>query len=159
AVVVLYEFLSIAAVVFGSPSLKELTSSQVPMTYFIQSVGGTTLDDLISIGVILALVNSAIVGALGVGRVVYSSGSDRAGPGPLNVWLGSIHPRTQTPVIATGLMGGLGVLLLLFVDLATAVEITTTLLVFMYALVAAAAIVSRISQRDHVRPYRMPLWP
>ncbi len=48
AVSVICQFLPITAVVLGSPSLKELTTSQVPMSYFIQSVGGKTLDDLIT---------------------------------------------------------------------------------------------------------------
>jgi amino acid transporter len=56
-------------------------------------------------------------------------------------------------------MGTLALLLSLFVNLATVVEFASTLLVFMYVLVAASAIVSRVRQRDHIRPYRMPLWP
>jgi amino acid transporter len=156
---VLCQFLPITAVVLGSPSLEQLTTSPVPMSYFIQSVGGKTIDDLITIGVILAIVNSAIVGMLALGRLVYSSGRDRAWPDPINGWLSYVSPRTQTPVVATGILGCAALLMSLFVNLATVVQFASVLLVFMYVLVAASAIVSRFSQRDHHRPYRMPLWP
>ena len=98
AVAVLGEFLPITAVALGSPSLHgTLTTSKTPMSYFIQAVAGKTVDDPITVGVILAIVNSAIVGMLALGRLVYSSGRDRAWPGPINGWLTYVNPRFQTP--------------------------------------------------------------
>ena len=96
---------------------------------------------------------------LALGRLVYSSGRDRALPDPINGWLSYVSPRTQTPVVATGVLGCAALLMSLFVNLATVVQFASVLLVFMYVLVAASAIVWRFSQRDHYRPYRMPLWP
>lgn len=158
-VAILCEFLPVTAVILGSPSLQALTTAPTPMSYFITAVGGEMLDDIITLGVILAIVNASIVGMLALGRLVYSSGRDRAWPEPISGWLTYVSPRFKTPVVATAVIGSLAAILSAFVNLSQIVEIASLLLVVMYILVSLSAIVTRFTQKDHVRPYRMPLWP
>jgi amino acid transporter len=61
--------------------------------------------------------------------------------------------------VATALLGIVGGLLTYFSNVATLVTFTGVLLVVLYGLVALAALVSRVRQRNLVRPYRMPWWP
>lgn len=44
-------------------------------------------------------------------------------------------------------------------DLVTAVTFTAVLIIVLYGLIAIAAQVSRVRDRDLARPSRMPLWP
>ena len=63
------------------------------------------------------------------------------------------------------MIGIAAALMSVFVNLATVVQFASLLLVFMYTLVAVAAIVSRFTQRDHLRRTGCPsrrchrFWP
>ncbi|MGH2481785.1 MAG: hypothetical protein ACRDHW_19200, partial [Ktedonobacteraceae bacterium] len=69
------------------------------------------------------------------------------------------HPRFKSPWVATALLGVIGGLLTYFSNVAALVTFTGVLLVVLYGLVALSALVSRLRQRNLVRPYKMPWWP
>ena len=69
------------------------------------------------------------------------------------------HPRLKTPVVATAFIGGVGVIITAFTNIATVITFAAFLLVILYGLVSVAALVSRFTQKDIHRPYVMPLWP
>ncbi|WP_165422972.1 APC family permease [Ktedonosporobacter rubrisoli] len=153
------ELIPVTAALLGAPSLKELIHSNTPMSYVLSALGGPLLNTLVTIGVLCSIFNGNIAIILGYGRVIYSSGRDKAWPEPVSGWLELCHPKLKTPWVATALVGVIGTVLTALSSVAALVTFTGVLLVVLYALVALSALVSRFTQKDLVRPYKMPLWP
>jgi amino acid transporter len=158
-ITVVAELVPVTAALLGAPSLRELVNSPTPMSYVISALGGDTVNTLVTIGVLLAIFNGNIAIILGFGRIIYSSGRDNAWPEPISRLLASYHPTFKSPWIATALVGIVGGLLTYLSNVASLVTFTGVLLVVLYGLVALSALVSRFTQKDLIRPYRMPLWP
>ncbi len=153
------ELIPITAALLAAPSLAKLTTASSPMQYLITSVGGSGLNTILSLGVAVAIFNATLAINIAFGRILYSSGRDKAWPEPISRWIGAIHPKLHTPWIATAFVGLVGAVLTALTSLAAIVTFTGVVLVGIYGLIAVSAIVSRLTQRDLVRPYKMPLWP
>jgi amino acid transporter len=153
------ELIPFTATIIGAPSLATFTTSAVPMQYFIDATANSTLYDVISIGICLAILNAVIAIILSYARIMYSSARDRAFPGPVSAWVARLHPRLRSPWIATAFIGILGAALCLGVSLSTLVNLTGASLVADYALIAIAAIAARLTGATSHGSYRMPLWP
>ena len=159
AITIVAELVPVTAALVGAPSLSALVTSSTPMAYVLTSLGGSTINALVSLGVLLAIFNGNIAIMLTFGRLVYSSGRDKAWPEPISRWLAMTQPRFKSPWVATALVGIVGALLTYFSSVAALVTFTGVLLIILYGLVALSALVSRFTQRDLVRPYKMLLWP
>jgi amino acid transporter len=153
------ELIPVTAVLLGAPSLHDLITSPTPMSYVLLALGGSVINTLVLVGVVLAICNGNIAIMLTFGRLIYSSGRDKAWPEPVSTWLSLCHPTLRSPWVATALVGLVGALLTYFSNVATLVTFTGVLLVILYGLVALSALVSRLRQPTLLRPYRMPLWP
>jgi amino acid transporter len=138
-VAILSGVIPILAVLIGTPSLKALTTAANPMSYVLHVLGGSVIDDLVTISIILAIFNGSIVGMLTLGRIFYSSGRDKAWPGPVSGWMAYTHPRLKTPVVATAFIGAVGAIITAFTNIATVVTFAAFLLVILYGLVSVAA--------------------
>jgi len=159
-ITVLAEIIPLTAILVGAPSLQELTSSsRGPITYFIVSTAGETVNTIVSLGITLAIFNAVIAILLAFGRVMFATGRDKAWPAPISGWLATVHPTFRTPAVATTLVGAVGVVLCLTVGLDTLVTLTGASLVLNYAMVALAALVGRMNGATADSPYRMPAWP
>lgn len=158
-ITVVAELVPVTAVLLGAPSLHSLITSPTPMAYALTALVGPTVNALVTIGVLLAIFNGNIAIMLTYGRLVYSSGRDKAWPEPISGWLGKTHPTLRSPWVATAIVGLIGALLTYFSNVAALVTFTGVLLIILYGLVALSALVSRFTQRGLVRPYKMPLWP
>ncbi|WP_300613933.1 APC family permease [Trebonia sp.] len=159
AITVAAELIPFTAVIVGAPSLAKLTSSAVPFQYFIEATSNSVVYDVVSIGIVLAILNAVIAQVLGFGRILYSSGRDRAWPGPVSLWVAAVHPRFRSPWVATVLLGVVGVVMCLTVSLTTLANLTGASLVADYALIAVAAIAARLTRATAHASYKMPLWP
>ncbi len=153
------ELIPTTAVILGAPDLAKLTTDATPMTYFLLATSNETVNTLVSLGIAIAIFNACIAIALAYGRILYSSSRDRAWPGFVNDWMGAISPRFHSPWVATALVGVLGVIFCLGVDLNTLITLTGASLVANYALIAIAALLGRITGATDRSPYRMPWWP
>jgi amino acid transporter len=129
------------------------------MTYFLVSTAGDTINTVVSLGIAIAIFNAVLAIILEFGRILYASARDRAWPGVMNDWLAAIHPGFRSPWVATALVGVVGAILCLTVDLGTLITLTGASLVADYALIALAALVGRYTGTTDGSPYRMPLWP
>ena len=158
-ITVLAELIPTTAVLLGAPSLDTVTTGTAPMNAFLLATSSSTVNDIVSLGITVAILNAVIAIVIQFGRVLYSSGRDRAWPGPVNAWMSSVSPRFQTPWFATALVGVLGAILCLTVSLDTIITLTGATLVLNYALVAVGAIVGRATGATAASPYRMPAWP
>jgi amino acid transporter len=162
-ITVLAELIPTTAVLLGAPSLDTVTNADVsggaPMNAFLLATSNETVNDVVSLGITVAILNAVVAIVIQFGRVLYSSGRDRAWPGPVNRWMSSISPRFETPWFATAFVGVLGAVLCLTVSLDTIITLTGATLVLNYALVAVGAIVGRATGATAHSPYRMPAWP
>lgn len=158
-ITITFEILPITAAILGAPNLADLQNADSPMAYIVEALGGSGLNTAVSLGIALAIFNAVLACIISLARILYSSGRDRAWPGPISQWMVSLLPRFKTPWIATALIGVIGAVLTATSSVAALVTFTGVLLALNYAAIALAAIVSRVTQRDQPRPYKMPLWP
>jgi amino acid transporter len=158
-ITVLFELLPLTAAILGAPDLAKLQNSPSPMAYLVESLGGHTLNVIVSLGIALAIFNAVLACIIALSRVIYSSGRDKAWPGVINNWLTAISPQFKTPWVATALIGLIGAVLTATSSVAALVTFTGVMLAAEYAMIALAAIYSRIYEKDAYRPYKMPLWP
>jgi amino acid transporter len=158
-ITIFFELLPFTAAILGSPSLADLQNATSPMAYLVESLGGHGLNTAVSLGIALAIFNAVLACIISLSRIVYSSGRDRGWPGVLSDWMAAVWPRFRTPWVATAVVGLVGAVLTATSSVAALVTFTGVLLALEYGGIAVAAIISRISQRDRERPYRMPLWP
>src|SRR5215469_1082637 len=153
------ELIPVTATIVGSPSLAKLSTSAVPMQYFIEATSNKTIYTIVSLGVVIAILNACIAIVLVFGRILFSSGRDRAWPGPVNGWMTLRSSRFRSPWFATVVIGILGAIMCLTVPLTTLVNLTGASLVADYALIAIAALFARPTGAIAHSPYKMPFWP
>ncbi len=154
-----FELIPFIGVVFGAPDLSKFLGSPTPLTDVARSAFGNTFVNLITYGAILAIFNASLAITLQFSRIVWSSGRDRAWPGPISDALATVHPRLRSPWVATLFVGGMATILCLQSTLVTVVTFTAVLLILLYALIALSALVSRVRQTNLPRPWRMSFWP
>jgi len=158
-VAVVAELLAITAALLGAPSQARLLTAPAPMSYLIRSLGGDRLVTIVILALVATFFNILLAGLLEYARILYSSARDRAWPAALSRPLGRIDPRTRTPLVATLAIGAAALTLTAVSDYAAAVTFASLTVVVTFALIALAALVSRLRQPHLARPYRMPLWP
>jgi amino acid transporter len=159
AIGVATELIPTMSVIFGAPDLAKITTSSAPINDFILATSGKTLNVLVSAGMALAIFNAMIATNLGQSRMIFASGRDRAYPGALSDWMATVHPRFQSPWVATLVQGLPGTIFCLTVSQPTLISLTGTSLVFSYSFIAISAIVGRAQGATRRGPYQMPLWP
>lgn len=143
-----------AAVVVGAGSLEDLGVLTFPE--FVEGWAGPGVAAAVSAGIALAILNAVIVMVLQNGRVIYASARDQAWPAPVNAALTRLHPRFNTPVIATLAVALPGAVLALLVDIEALLGVTSVMVAAVYLLLALGALAAR---RTSHSGWRMPLWP
>ncbi|UNB52879.1 APC family permease [Mycolicibacterium sp. YH-1] len=149
----------VLAGIVGANDLREFTTSPQPWTTFLNGLGNPTLTTIISLGIALSICNGVMALVPYFSRVLFSSGRDNAWPTPVSRQLAKVHPRFETPWVASAAVGIGSIILILGFDVATMATVIGTTIAVEFVLIASAAIASRIRQPDLVRPFRMPLGP
>ena len=150
-----FQLAPLAAVLLGAPDLASLFAAPSPLLAFIRAVGGPALARAMSLAVALALFNAMIASALMGGRQLYSSGRDRAWSARLSRAFAALHPRFNSPWIATLTVGATSVLWCL-VKLQALVILIGDGTAAIYVCMCLAALKGRTSGPA---PYRMPFFP
>ena len=156
--VVVTMMIPITAVLLGARSIVELGKTP-DLTAFVVDRGGATLNVILSLAIAGAIFNAMIAIFIVNARLLYSSGRDQAWPERINASFARIHSTYRTPWFAVVAIAAVQIGVILSMDI---VSLTTFISVFFgiaYCLIALAAIVSRLKDRERPRPYRMPLWP
>jgi amino acid transporter len=156
---IVFELIPFIGVSLGAANLPAFLHSSTPLTDVVRSSFGHTAVDLVTWGAILAIFNASLAITLQFSRVVYSSGRDRAWPMPISNALAWVHPRFKMPWVSTLLVGICGAVLCVQSSLISVVTFTSVLIIVLYALIAISAIVSRFTQKNLERPFKLPLWP
>lgn len=156
---IVFEVIPFIGVSLGAANLTSFLHSTTPLTDVVRSSFGHTAVTIVTWGAILAIFNASLAITLQFSRVVYSSGRDRAWPLPISNALAWVHPRFKMPWVSTAIVGIAGAVLCAQSSLISVVTFTSVLIIVLYALIAISSIVSRLTQKNLERPFRMPLWP
>jgi amino acid transporter len=113
----------------------------------IGSAFGESFLDVVTVVAILAFLNASLAITLRFARIVWSSGRDRAWPGPISGALSSVGGQ-GTPWVATLIVGACATALCIRSSLLTVVTFTAVLIIVLYALIAVSALVSRARPRE-----------
>ncbi|MCO7517516.1 APC family permease [Pseudomonas guariconensis] len=159
ALVVAIELIPIGALLLGAPSLQDMLASPDPIGYLLTAHGNETLSRLVSAGIFLSVFNAIIAIVIQSGRVIFSSGRDQLWTPALNRLFTRIHPRWESPWLATLFLAVPSAALSLSSNLEELTSFTVLLLVMVYLAVALCGLFSRVLRSDREHPYRMPLWP
>jgi amino acid transporter len=159
AISIVFQVLPLAAVILAAPNLGEFFGAQAPFTYVVESVIGRTGNEIVTIGILVAIFAAVQAIILAFARFLYATGRDRAWPTGASNSLTRLSDRFGSPWVAALVVGGLTAVLTFFSDAVLAVTFTGVLIAVNYALIAVSALVSRMRQPRLARPWRMPLWP
>jgi amino acid transporter len=159
ALVVAIELVPICALLLGAPSLEAMLASNDPIGYLLNAHGNPTLSRLVSAGIFLSVFNAIIAIVIQSGRVIFSSGRDQLWTPTLNRLFTRIHPRWDSPWLATLLLAIPSAALSFSSNLEEMTSFTVLLLLMVYLAVALCGLFSRVLRSDREHPYRMPFWP
>jgi len=152
------ELIPVTAVLLGAPSLTDLFSAPNMLAYVITSLGGGTLNTVLSLGIAVAIVNAVLAILLLTARLVFSTGRDQAWPLPVSRALEAVHPRFGTPWVAT-VVSGVIAAAVCFADENVLLVVTGTALVVVYGVLCVAVLNGRRTGSTAHGSYRMPLFP
>ena len=103
--------------------------------------------------------NAIVAIVIQIGRVVFSSGRDALWTPTINKLFTRIHPRWDSPWLATLFLAIPSALLSFSSNLADLTSFSVLLIMLVYLIVALSALMSRVLLHERAHPYRMPLWP
>ncbi|WP_336049613.1 APC family permease [Streptomyces sp. CA2R101] len=135
------------------------TASSSVASAVLEKAWGKGAADTVTVLILITAVASVFTGLLGGSRVPYDAARDRVFFRPY----GTLHPRHRFPVLGLLTMGAVmavGFLIGRHTDLATIIQLLTTVMVLVQSLAQIAAVtVLRRRQPGLRRPYRMWLYP
>ncbi len=138
-------YLLVGVVAVGLVRADVLASSNSPLITAIDATGNPYATQIVLVGGLVATASVLLTSILGVSRMAYSMARRRDIPQVL----AKLHPRCNTPYYAIWILGALMTLLVLFVDIARVVAISTFSLVFYYSIANLAALKLKPEQRRY----------
>jgi basic amino acid/polyamine antiporter, APA family len=152
ATTLLYVVVSTTAVLMVAPSA--LVEAQTPIAVLVEGHGwySTTGIGIVSL---LTGLNGALVQIIMASRVAYGMAQQDRAP----KWFGIIHPKRKTPVRGTAAMTGVILALAVFFPLTTLAEVTSTIILVVFAIVNLA--LWRIKGKDDADKhdgFTLPRW-
>ena len=144
-------YILVAGVLTGLVPYKSLNVAD-PIAVGVGATGLPWLIEVVKVGVIAGLSSVMLVLMYGQTRIFYTM----AGDGLLPAVFSRLHPRFQTPVAATWLLGGVVSIIAAFVPLALLGELVSIGTLFAFILVCAGVLYLRRAQPELARPFRCP---
>ncbi len=147
-----------ACAIIGAPSLREFYLSPSPTSYLVTTLGGATLNRIVSGLVFIALAWFIMLTTLIIGREFWSAARDKAWPTPVSRVLAKVHPRFRSPWIATFFVCAVSIPLC-FVQLTSLVTVQGVVTIVYCAFMAIGALRIRSRADAPADRWRMPWWP
>ena len=144
-------YILVAGVLTGLVPYKSLNVAD-PIAVGVGATGLGWLTEVVKVGVIAGLSSVMLVLMYGQTRIFFTM----AGDGLLPAVFSRLHPRFQTPVYATWLLGGIVSVIAAFVPLALLGELVSIGTLFAFILVCAGVLYLRRAQPGLTRPFRCP---
>jgi len=154
----LLELVPVIALLIGAPNLIATFYADDPFGVFVALRGGSWLAELVAIGVVIAIINAAIVTILASARFFWCTGRDLVWGYRFDAFIGAVHPRWGSPWVATLIIGTVGIACC-FISLKFLLILNGGGLIVTYAAISLAAIVGRRRGSTAHGAYRMPLFP
>jgi amino acid transporter len=130
-----------------------LAQSDAPLgTVYKQATGVEPA--LLSVISIIAVINGALIQIIMASRVCYGMSQRKWLPG----FLGIVHPRTQTPVIATIIITSLVLIMALWLPIETLARATNSALLIIFTLVNLALLNIKRKQPAGKDVFTIPMW-
>jgi amino acid transporter len=152
------ELIPVTAVLLGSPTLKGLFGADNMMKYFITSRAGSTLNDVVSLAIAVAIFNAVLAIILIAARLIFSTGRDAVWPSLISQALARVHPRYGSPWIAT-IVTGIIAATFCYANEQFLLVVTSTSLVVVYGALCVATLTGRRNGTTAHAAYRMPGFP
>ncbi len=144
-------YIVVSGLLTGIVSYKELNVSS-PVAHALQLLGINWASALVATGVITGLTTVMLVLYFGLTRIIFAMSRD----GLLPPFLGELNVKTQTPVRVIILCGLIISGVAGFVPLGDLAELVNIGTLGAFVMVCICVIVSRVTQPDLKRPFKMP---
>lgn len=123
-----------------------------PFPYVFDQIGWITVKWIVSIGACFALTTSLLGAMFPLPRVLYAMGKD----GIIFKIFAKIHPKTQTPLIATILSGFLAAIMALAFDLQQLIDMMSIGTLMAYTIVAICVLILHYKCPDEMESSQTP---
>ena len=150
-------YLAIALVAVLALPINDLASSNAPLALIVENstkASGNKSTLFISAISLIAVINGALIQIIMASRVLYGMGNTGMAPRRF----AKIHPRTQTPLIATGLAVVAVLVLALWLPLVTLAQITSFITLIIFSGVNLALIRLKLRTPNVPETVHYPLW-
>lgn len=134
-IIVFAFYIAIAAALGGQDDIAAIAQADAPLVYAAVQTSGT-LQTVLVIASLLVIVNGALTQIVAASRLLMDMGRDHRSGMPR--WMGRVHEKTDTPVIATLITTGIVLALALFIPLGTLASGTSLAILIVFAMVNAA---------------------
>jgi amino acid transporter len=146
-------YILVALVAVLALDVESLTASKAPLADVVAAAGNRDAGPLIAGFSLLAVTNSALAQIVMASRILYGMSRDRILP----TWFAGVSPRTNTPVHATLFTGLVVLLFALALPLVTLAEITSFIIILVFALINASYFRLRVHAESGKRVVITPL--
>lgn len=147
-------YIAVSLVTLLSLPPEALHGSEAPLADIYTAATGQSSLPIVLIGT-LAIVNGALIQIVMGSRVLYGL----AKQGSLPAMLGAVHPRFQTPVLATCVIAGLVAFGALVLPLETLARLASMFILIVFVLVNLSLIAIKRRARGKPAPgFAVPLW-
>ena len=130
-------------------------NNDAPVANALKAVGLNRLRFVVTVGALLGMISSILVGQYGQSRILFAMSRDRLLPGMFC----RVHRKFETPDVSTWLAGMAVAIPAGVWDIGTFADLTNIGTLFAFVVVSAGVIILRRSQPDHPRVFRVPWVP
>jgi basic amino acid/polyamine antiporter, APA family len=148
-------YIVVSAVLTGMVPYGNFKETSAPVAYALTQVGVNWGSALVSVGAVCGITSVLLVMMFGQTRVFYAMSRD----GLLPKVFGEVHPKFQTPVKSTVLVGVVTALLAGFTPISAVAELTNIGTLAAFIIVSVAVIVLRVKRPDIKRTFKCPFVP
>src|SRR5213075_1497536 len=147
-------YIAVALVLTGITRWNTLGTAE-PLADAFTALNMPWVAGIVALGGVLATTSALVPYQAGQPRIFLSMGRD----GLLPPWAAKVHPRFQTPHVATIITGVLVAVCSSLTNINELVELTNIGTLFAFVLVAAGILLLRRTDPDRPRPFKTPWVP
>lgn len=150
---------TVLASAVAAPDMEAYLNAVSPFLYTAEAVMGSWGKMLVNIGVQIASFGSLFSVVTYYSRVLYAMGRDDFFVKPINGFLSKVSSKTKTPIMATGLVVVISVIVSCTASIESTVAGGGVLIAIVYMLTAFASIANRFKNKKESRSFSMPFFP